>query len=95
MAGHSPSDDPNYDPCAAVGPEQRWALVWFVSAIIIGIVATSQFMKIDTWMYNNDAEVLDMKAYKENRQAQASVASGWKDERQGAGYSTVLKELPK
>ena len=69
------------DPCAEFGPAQRSAVVWFVVILIGGALLTAKLAGVDTWMYENNAEVLDYQKYRENRAAFTGLASERSDAR--------------
>jgi hypothetical protein len=59
----------------------KFALVWFGSALVLGVLVTILLARIDRQMYDTNAEVLDYQAYKENRRAASSIASESSDSR--------------
>lgn len=63
------------DPCAAFGPTQRWALVWFVASILIGITLVCVLSRVDRFNYDTKGIFLDYDQYKENRRAITSIPS--------------------
>ena len=80
------------DPCGGFGPDQRWALVWFVAVLIGGITLTSQLARIDSWMWTNNAQVLDYRQYAENRETFTSLGTERVDPRARGSYSTAASE---
>ncbi len=93
MAGDTGVQITGTDPCADFGPTQRWALFWFVAVLLGGVTIVYKFASIDRWMYDNNAEFLDMKQYKENRVAQTSIPSESIDPRSQGDLSTVRSIL--
>ena len=81
------------NPCKEFGPVQRLALVWFLGAVIVGVGLVYKFAQTDRWMYDHNAQVLDFNAYRENRQAQAGIASEQIDPRRRADLTAVEQKL--
>lgn len=81
------------DPCAEFTPVQRNAYIWFFGALILGGFLTYRFAVIDRWMYDNNAEFIDVAAHKQNRHAAASLESERIDPRQGGDLVTSLLTL--
>lgn len=81
------------DPFAEVGSTQRWAVVWFVVVLGIGASLTFAFSKIDWWMYTNNAQVLDFRAYEENRSAFTSIGSEVDDTRVHGDLASARAKL--
>ena len=80
------------DPCAEFGPVQRNAIIWFVFVVIGGGILVSQLARIDSWMFENNAETLDYGKYRENRVSQYSMGSDDVDPRsQGAMPSSSVQ----
>lgn len=79
------------DPCGEFGPTQKWAVVWFCSVIVLGAVFIWNLSKIDRMMYDTNAEFYDYGAYRENRQAQASLRGDSFDPRSHGDLASVLK----
>jgi hypothetical protein len=92
MTEHSVNAESN-DPCGASGPTQRWAYVWFLGVLLVGIPLTLQLASIDRWMYDNNGEVLDYQAYRENRTAQTNLRSESIDDRQNGELSAAEAKL--
>lgn len=63
------------DPCADFGPDQRWAVVWFISVIVIGVAATYGLSKVDRFNYDTKGRFLDNEKYRQNRLATTSIGS--------------------
>jgi hypothetical protein len=83
------------DPCAQFGPVQKRALVWFVVIILIGSALVCKLARVDRWMYDNNGEFLNYKAYKDNRTAATSVASEPSDPRMFSDLNTARTRLAK
>lgn len=79
------------DPCAVDSAAGRWAFVWTIGVLVIASVLVGKLSRIDDWMYKNDAEVLDMAAYNENRMSQTSITRDNFDARRTL-VTTLIKE---
>lgn len=79
------------DPCGEFGPTQKWAVVWFLSILVIGSIAVWQFSKIDRRMYDSNAEFFDYGAYRENRLSQASLRGDSVDPRSHGDSVSVMQ----
>ncbi len=80
------------DPCGEFGPDQRWAVAWFVSVIIIGTAATYGLSRVDRFNYDTKGIFIDNEKYRQNRLATTSIGSETRDPR----ASSLLKDrLPK
>lgn len=93
MASTTEASTTVQDPCAEFGPNQRWALVWFLAIVFGGIVLVTQFARMDSWMWENNADFMDWKAYKENRIAHTTIPSERTDHRSAGDYSTAAGDL--
>lgn len=69
------------DPCGEIGPDQRWAMVWFVVVVIIGACATYTLTRIDRKNYDTKGQFFDYEAYRQNRLATTTIGSDTKDPR--------------
>jgi hypothetical protein len=88
------------NPCGTWGKDQKWSLVWFVSAIVFGTVLTCSLSKIDSWMYYNDdlvevagIKLIDNDKYRENRRASFSIPSERSDMRAHGSYKNAIRKL--
>jgi hypothetical protein len=63
------------DSFSEFGKTERWAFVWFFSVIIGGAFFVSKLYAMDAWMYQNNADFMDWKQYKENRLSQTMISS--------------------
>ena len=77
------------DPCAEFGPDQRWAVVWFVLILIGGVTFVRVLSHIDEWMYAHNAEFLDYDAYADNRFSHTSIRSAPMDPRARGDLQTA------
>lgn len=80
------------DPCAEIGPNQRWAFVWFVAILIIGTVATVKFAGMDKWMWEHNADWMDWDKYKENRVAHTTIPSERNDRGSEGDYASAATD---
>ena len=80
------------DPCA-VGPEQRYAWVWFTVVLIFSVWLCFRLAITDRWMYDNDAETLDFGKFRENRMASTQLATEHLDERASGDYTSAVEKL--
>ena len=87
------ADNKIEDPCADFTPVQRNAYIWFFCALLLGGILTFKFSKIDRWMYDHNAEFINVTAHKEIRHASASLQSERIDPRQGGDLVTNLLAL--
>jgi hypothetical protein len=71
-----------YDVCAHVGPDQRWAWVWFFAVLVVGSSVTYGLANIDSYLYSVKGRVLDYEAYRDNRMAATGIGSDSIDPRQ-------------
>ena len=69
------------DPCGEFGPVQRWALVWFVLAIAVGITMTIVLSRVDRFNYDTKGVYLDYNKYRENRLSTTTIGSERNDPR--------------
>lgn len=81
------------DPCAEFGATQKWAVVWTLSAIILGSLLTYKLACIDRQQYDKKGVYMDYDAYRKNRAARTGIASEQVDARTKADYSTTQKGL--
>ena len=81
------------NPCGDTGPVQRWAVVWFLSVIVLGTIGVCKLSKVDRWMYDYNAEVLNYDKYEENRRAFTNVPMGDNDPRAFGGLAVARSEL--
>ena len=84
------------------GKDQNWAVVWFISVIILAPIFVSFLSKIDSWMYyNNDrVEVAGVKLYDDektraNRSAATNIASERTDPRAKGSLASAYQHLQK
>ena len=77
------------DPCGDFGPTQRWALVWFCAVLIGGSLFTYKLASTDRWMYDNNAQYLEMDSYKENRTAATTIIRDAGDSRAQGSYGVA------
>ena len=89
MATHQNSED----PCAEFTPVQRNAYIWFFGALLLGGFLTFKFAKTDRWMYDNNAEFINVTAHKEIRHASSALESERIDPRQGGDLVSSLLNL--
>lgn len=82
-----------HDPCGEFGPTQRWALVWFISVIAIGIAVSYTLCQIDARMYATNAEFFDYFKYKDNRYSAIRIEGDGFDERAHATVVDVKRTL--
>jgi len=69
------------DPCGNFGPDQRWAVVWFIAIIFIGSGLTYTLSRIDRKNFDSKGVYLDYDKYRENRVSGTSIGSERTDSR--------------
>ena len=78
------------DPCAEFGPTQKWAVVWFLSVLVITALLVCKLSEIDRKMYDTNAECLDYDQYRANRASSFGLKSEAVDPRQRGSYSEAV-----
>ena len=73
------------------GKTQKWALVWFFSAIIFGSCLTFFLSSTDMHLYKTNAETLDYTKYRENRKAFSAIPKDSVDVRSFGSVNDVTK----
>lgn len=81
------------DPCGEFGDTQKWAAVWFVVLTGIGVALTVFLAQRDRWMFDNNGELLDNVAYRENRLTSTSLKGETFDSRKDSTYGAVVEKL--
>ena len=69
------------DPCGSFGADQRWAVVWFLSVIVVGSCLTYTLSRIDRYNFDTKGVYLDYDKYRENRVSSTSIGSERSDSR--------------
>ena len=82
-------EDEVVDPCATMGRDQRWALVWFAIVVLGGAYLTYFLAGIDSGMWNTNAQYIEMGPYRQNRYAATAIGSEDNDPRAFGGYSSA------
>ncbi len=98
--GHHSKPIINGNDTAKWGKDQNWAVVWFLSVVVIAPLFVSFLTRVDSWMYQSNGEVnvagvklLDYDKYRSNRNASFGIASERSDARSAKSLSKTYKEL--
>lgn len=82
------------------GKDQNWAVIWFLSVIILAPIFVSFLTKVDSWMYQSNGEVniagvklLDYDKYRSNRKSSFGIASERSDERSAKTLRDAYTDL--
>ncbi len=82
------------------GKDQNWAVVWFISVLVLAPVFVAFLSKIDSWLYHNNdrVEVLGVKLFDDektraNRFATTHIASERTDPRANGSLEDAYKDL--
>ena len=77
------------NPCGEFGPTQRWALVWFFGAIIIGTTFAYVMAFTDFYNYSVNGEFFKYDSYSANRFGQNGIQSDSLDPRSDGRMPTA------
>ena len=97
---HSSHNTLSSNECDSWSKTQNWAVVWFLSVIILGPLFVKSLAHIDNWMYQSNGEInvagvkfLDYDKYRDNRTASFGVRSERSDMRARGSIKTAFDAL--
>ena len=101
MSDHSSSVLEGNDT-ATWGKDQSWAVVWFLSVVILAPIFVYALSRIDSWMYHSNGEVNiagvklpDNEKYVANRKASFGISSERSDSRARGSLTSAYHNLEK
>lgn len=90
----------NGNDTAKWGKDQNWAVVWFLSVVILAPMFVYFLSNIDSWLYHSNGEVnvagvklLDYDKYKSNRNASFGISSERSDLRARGSLTKAYQNL--
>ena len=99
MSHHSHSVIEGHDT-AKWGKDQNWAVVWFISVLVIAPIFVAFLSKVDSWLYHNNdtVEVAGVKLFDDvktraNRHATTHISSERLDPRANGALEDAYKDL--
>ena len=97
---HSSHDTLTSNECSTWSKTQSWAVIWFISVLVLGPLFVKTLAHIDHWLYQSNGEVniagvklLDYDKYRDNRNAGYAIRSERSDMRARGSLKSALDDL--